>query len=146
FAVGSADFIIDGVGYGGTGSLTLRHVHVTGFGMKGGDGACGGGGGMGAGGAIYVGKLSNNTPTLTIENSTFENNSAVGGNGADYSAPSCIKYPGTSAEAGGGGGGLSGNGGGMVSSTGGAGGGGGSAGNGGLGDDGGGGGGGTVFN
>jgi hypothetical protein len=78
-----------------TGSLTIRNVHVKGFAVKGGDGDSGGGGGMGAGGAIYV-----HGGSLTIENSTFENNGAAGGNGGRR-----VYLPG------GGGGGLGGNGG-----------------------------------
>jgi hypothetical protein len=58
----------------GTGDLTIRNVYVKGFHIKGGDGGKGGGGGgLGAGGAIYVAGGS-----LTVENSTFENNGAVG--------------------------------------------------------------------
>src|SRR5216684_3714315 len=96
-------FAIGPVGPGGafntTGSLTLRNAYIKGFNVKGGDGACGGGGGMGAGGAIYVA-----VGQLTIENSTFEANSATGGNGGVVcSSPSDPN--------GGGGGGLSGNGG-----------------------------------
>jgi hypothetical protein len=80
------------------GDVTLKNVYVKGFHVKGGDGGFGGGGGgLGAGGAIY-----NFGGVLTIENSTFENNGAVGGNGGD----------GTSDNGGGaGGGGLAGNGG-----------------------------------
>jgi hypothetical protein len=61
---------------GTTGNLTLSHVYIKGFHIKGGDGANGGGGGLGVGGAIY------NEGSLTIEYSTFENNGAVGGNGS----------------------------------------------------------------
>jgi hypothetical protein len=79
-----------------TGNLTLRNVYIKGFHVKGGDGGWdGGGGGLGAGGAIW------NEGHLTVENSTFENNGAVGGRGARAG------YYGGS----GGGGGLSGNGG-----------------------------------
>jgi hypothetical protein len=100
----------------GTGNLTLRNVYIKGFHIKGGDGgAGGGGGGLGAGGAIYV-----HEGVLNVENSTFENNGAVGGNGG-------ISTGLTS----GGGGGLSGNGGDGCPTTGG--GGGGSRGNGGKG-------------
>jgi hypothetical protein len=115
----------------GTGDLALRNVYVKGFHIKGGNGGnYGGGGGLGAGGAIFVDGF------LTVENSTFENNGAVGGNGGG------LGYSG-------GGGGLSGNGG-AECSYGSGGGGGGSRGNGGIGGctglkDGGGGGGGTVF-
>ncbi|HEX4824011.1 MAG TPA: choice-of-anchor Q domain-containing protein [Candidatus Polarisedimenticolaceae bacterium] len=99
FAVGSAtvDLSPGGVPRGviGTGNLTIRNAHIKGFAVKGGDGAGGGGGGMGAGGAIYV-----NGGTLTVESSTFEGNSAVGGDGSTN----------FDTVAGGGGGGLSGNG------------------------------------
>lgn len=77
----------------GTGSLRLQNVYIVGFHVKGGDGAGGGGGGLGAGGAIYV-----ESGSLTIENSTFDSNGAVGGKGGGASNP-------------GGGGGLGGNGG-----------------------------------
>ena len=68
----------------GTGGLTLRNVYVKGFHVKGGNGGPegpkhtggGGGGGMGAGGAIYV-----QNGTVVVENSTFDSNSAVGGDG-----------------------------------------------------------------
>ena len=95
FAIGKGN----GSGFAsGTGRLTLRNVYIKGFHIKGGNGgSVGGGGGLGAGGAIYV-----NLGSLTVENSTFENNGAVGGNGDDG-------HVGT--QKGGGGGGLSGNGG-----------------------------------
>src|SRR6266516_7725212 len=77
----------------GTGDLTLRNVYVKDFHIKGGNGGSGGaGGGLGAGGAIY------NEGHLTVENSTFENNGAVGGRGSGIGG--CC----------GGGGGLSGHG------------------------------------
>ncbi len=60
----------------GAGALTLRNVYIRGFHAKGGNGTGGGGGGMGAGGAIYL-----QNGTLTVENSTFDDNGAVGGNG-----------------------------------------------------------------
>ena len=95
----------------GTGDLTLKNVYIKNFHIKGGNGGDGGGGGLGAGGAIY------NEGNLTVENSTFENNGAVGGRGH-------FGFQG-------GGGGLSGDGGnGCIHS---AGGGGGSRGNGGNG-------------
>ena len=77
------------------GDLDLREVHVKGFGIHGGNGADGGGGGMGAGGAIYV-----TEGQLRVQWSTFEGNTATGGDGSflDHFA-------------GGGGGGLSGDGG-----------------------------------
>ena len=126
--------------YSGTGSLTLEDVHVTNFHVKGGNGADGGGGGLGAGGAIYVGKVSDGVPSLTVVNCTFDSNGAVGGNGGNSRA----------SFAGGGGGGLDGNGG--ISADVSGGGGGGSTGDGGSaktnefgGGAGGGGGGGTLF-
>jgi hypothetical protein len=113
FAIGSID---DPDFPQGTGSLTLRNVHVKGFLAKGGDGGDGGGGGLGAGGAIYV-----SVGSLTVENSTFVNNGAVGGNGGSGGR--------------GGGGGMSGNGGrpAAMNAGGGAGGGGGSRADGGTG-------------
>jgi FIMAH domain-containing protein len=123
---------VNGTTYSGIGSLTLQNVYVKNFHVKGGDGRDGGGGGLGAGGAIYV----DDGASLTVDNSTFENNGAVGGNGSSGLE--------------GGGGGLFGNGG-----AGGAGGNGGGGGGGARGDGGketslsdgsnGGGGGGTVF-
>ncbi len=79
------------------GSLDLREVHVKGFAVRGGNGARGGGGGMGAGGAIFV-----HGGSLLVQWSTFEGNTATGGNGSTGS-----QFDG----AGGGGGGLGGNGG-----------------------------------
>jgi hypothetical protein len=125
FAVGTASVDLNPGGtpnvISGTGNLTIRNAHIKGFVVKGGDGASGGGGGMGAGGAIYVdgsgGSESNN---LTVENSTFESNGAIGGDGSFQTT-----------QAGGGGGGLSGMGGRGGSDGGGGGGGGGSRGNGG---------------
>jgi hypothetical protein len=133
FAIGPVNE--SGFAFTGTGDLTLTNAYVKGFHVKGGDGGDSGGGGLGAGGAIYV-----MAARLTIENVTFENNGAVGGNGG-----------GTLVGTSGGGGGLSGNGGQGCSNSGG--GGGGSRGNGGKGGavsqclagGGGGGGGGTVF-
>jgi len=150
FAVGFASLTVNGTTYSGTGNLTLQHIYVKGFHVKGGDGGCGGegggGGGLGAGGAIYLGEASGSgTPGLTVENSTFDSNGAVGGNGGGKNC--------TGGYSGGGGGGLSGNGGGVGDGLEGGGGGGGARGNGGdsghptVGTkDGGGGGGGTVFN
>ena len=109
------------------GDLTIQNLHIKGFMARGGNGGEGGGGGLGAGGAIYV-----RNGTLTIENSTFENNTATGGNGAAT----------TTNAGGGGGGGLGGNGGG--SAVNGGGGGGGGRGNGGVAGNSGGGGGGTA--
>lgn len=100
FAVGSLPstgpqaLVIDGNTYSGGGDLTLKDVYVKGFLVHGGNGASGGGGGLGAGGAIFVDHTG-----LTVENSTFDGNGAVGGNGSAYMST------------GGGGGGLAGNGG-----------------------------------
>ena len=97
FAVGSASIVPNpgNSAVSGRGDLTIRSLYIKGFTTKGGDSATGGGGGMGAGGAIC------NNGTLTVENSTFENNGARGGDGGSHitSGP------------GGGGGGLGGNGG-----------------------------------
>src|SRR5215467_3645218 len=81
FALGSASFFdtLDNKPVSGTGVLTLEAVHIKGFRIKGGDGACGGGGGLGAGGAIYVGKVDSGVPSLAVQNSTFESNFAIGG-------------------------------------------------------------------
>jgi|HubBroStandDraft_1064217.scaffolds.fasta_scaffold30097_2 hypothetical protein len=96
FAVGTATIVTPNGVSSGTGSLTLQNVHITGFHAKGGDGGtCGGGGGLGAGGAIFV-----QDGSLTIQNSTFDSNGAVGGNSTGACSPSSA-----------GGGGLSGNGG-----------------------------------
>ena len=146
FAVGSASIFdtLDNKTVSGTGALRLEGVYIKGFIIKGGDGACGGAGGLGAGGAIYVGKVDSGVPTLDVEDSTFDSNFAVGGNGS-ATIDFCLSRFGPAA--GGGGGGLSGNGGGTGTTGGGGGGGGGSRGNGGSGTfgDGGGGGGGTIF-
>ncbi len=84
------------VGKGG--SLTIRNAYIKGFSTKGGDAGYGaGGGGLGAGGAIYV----TENGAATIQNSTFDSNSAVGGNGTGGGG-----FDG----GGGGGGGLGGNG------------------------------------
>jgi CSLREA domain-containing protein len=126
FSVGSASINVPALGgtaktISGTGQLKINSAYIKNFKAKGGNGASGGGGGMGAGGAIYL-----QSGELTLVNSTFENNSAIGGNGSDE----VTSFP----EPGGGGGGLSGNGGAAVSSgsgaEGGGGGGGGSRGNG----------------
>jgi len=90
FSPGNSRLFAIGSGSGpfslsGTGNLMLSNVYVKGFHIKGGDAdpypdsnvdGGGGGGGLGAGGAIYVSEGS-----LTIDNSTFDNNGAVGGNG-----------------------------------------------------------------
>lgn len=137
FAVGKASIsptrgVLTSGTYSGTGNLTLQDVWIKDFHVKGGDGAGGGGGGMGAGGAIYLAGV------LTVQNSTFSNNSATGGDGSF-----------TADGLGGGGGGLSGNGG-AAPADGGGGGGGGARGSGGTGAphafaEAGGGGGGTAF-
>jgi CSLREA domain-containing protein len=92
---------------GSTGNLTIKNLTLKGFLAQGGNGgAGGGGGGMGAGGVIYV-----QGGQLTVENSTFDSNEAIGGTGG---TPQQIPDPfrgGYYAPAGGGGGGLSGNGG-----------------------------------
>ena len=111
FAIGQASIspttgVVTTGTYSGTGSLTLQDVDVSGFKMKGGDGACGSGGGLGAGGAIYIGKVSSGTPALTIENSTFAGNQAIGGNGANYPQSQCIGKNQQGYFGGGGGGGL----------------------------------------
>ena len=92
-----------------TGNLTLLDLTVRGFATRGGDAggtaaqgsdrAGGAGGGLGAGGAIYV-----RGGRLTVQNCTFEENSAVGGDGSSLIDPS--HYAG-----GGGGGGMYGSGG-----------------------------------
>ena len=121
--------------------LALQNVYIKGFQVKGGDGLGGGGGGLGAGGAIYIGRLpGKDQPSLTIQNSTFDGNSATGGQGGGCG------NPGGTSDCSGGGGGLSGNGGAGEVGLGG-GGGGGSKGDGGAADSSGGagGGGGTVY-
>ena len=115
---------------GTSGQFTLKNVHIKGFLATGGNGADvesdpipGGGGGLGAGGAIYLYGGS-----LVIENSTFDGNGAVGGNGS-------ILVGGVG---GGGGGGLGGNGGSGAAGNGegqGGGGGGGAGGGGQVGED-----------
>jgi len=119
-----------------SGNVVLQDMKISGgraLGGNGGNGRGGGGGGLGAGGGLFV----NAGAAVTIENVTFDGNSAQGGNGGNNSA----------AEGGGGGGGFRGNGGagGNGSSIGGGGAGGGLVGNGGRGSNtgGGGGGGGT---
>lgn len=107
FAVGTAaNYLGTGLTFG-PGALTIQNAYVKGFKVKGfkvkgfkvkgGDGRGGGGGGMGAGGAIYV-----KDGALIIENSTFDSNSAIGGDGSQLK-----DFP----FSGGGGGGLGGNGG-----------------------------------
>ena len=87
----------------GSGHLELHDVRVTGFLAQGGDGGFGsGGGGLGAGGGVYL-----QGGALTVFNSTFDDNGAVGGNGG-------AKGSGDTG-GGGGGGGLAGAGGGEVS-------------------------------
>jgi hypothetical protein len=92
------------------GDLVLNEVHVKGFAARGGDGGeLGGGGGLGAGGAIYV-----HDGSLLVQWSTFEANSATGGNGGGRNSIGGV--------GGGGGGGMGGNGGANSSSGGGGGG------------------------
>lgn len=123
FAIGQATVTTPNGTVYGIGNLTLRNAYIKGFHVKGGDGA---GGGLGAGGAIFV-----QNAALTVENSTFDSNSAIGGNSLSVI---------------GGGGGMGGNGGQSITGTA-AGGGGGARGSGGnSGSHAGGGGGGTVFN
>jgi Divergent InlB B-repeat domain len=145
FTVGYASVLLpDGTVAQGVGSLTLSNIYIRGFTAKGGDGSAGGGGGLGAGGAVFVASsLAGTTPkfagSLTVNNSTFDSNTAAGGNAnPDCSSELCGD--------GGGGGGLGGNGGNaLVGLNTGGGGGGGSRGNGGTStSSGGGGGGGTV--
>lgn len=83
---------------GSDGHLIIRNATVKGFLAQGGDGDSGGGGGMGAGGVAYV----QTGGSLTVENCTFQGNSAVGGNGGENSDSQGL---------GGGGGGAGGNGG-----------------------------------
>ena len=111
FAVGTASIFdtLDNKTVSGTGALTLQNVYIKGFTVKGGGGNCGGGGGLGAGGAVYVGKVADGVPSLTVENSTFDSNFVVGGNGSVHDL-GCNGQFGFSS-AGGGGGGLSGGGG-----------------------------------
>jgi hypothetical protein len=80
------------------GSLTLRNAHLKDFSYHGGTGTWGSGGGMGAGGAIYV-----QGGVLTVENSTFDGNTATGGNGGGKGIDD--------SDSGGGGGGIGGSGG-----------------------------------
>jgi hypothetical protein len=126
---------------GDSGSLTIKEAYIKGFEVQGGDGHDGGGGGMGAGGAVYV-----HGGSLTIEQSTFEQNGALGGDGGPgHVNEGCTP----AASIGGGGGGLGGDGGENLNGCSAAGGGGGSRGDGDLGANsgtnfGGGGGGGTV--
>jgi hypothetical protein len=124
FAVGVWSFASGVPIIPGAGSLSLRNAYIKGFAARGGNGADGGGGGLGAGGAIYV-----HGGALTVENSTFEDNGAFGGNGSRSREN----------RGGGGGGGLSGHGGPSGSNSnfvgGGGGGGGGVRGDGGAGQD-----------
>lgn len=103
-------------GSSGPGTLTLRNVDIKGFSIKGGDGGSGAGGGLGAGGALYV----DTNAGVIVENSTFDSNGAIGGNGGARLplAPVVIGAGGgvfgnggDGCQAGGGGGGSRGNGG-----------------------------------
>jgi uncharacterized repeat protein (TIGR01451 family) len=95
FAIGQATIKTPNGTASGIGGVTIRNAYIKGFHVKGGDGGNGGrggGGGLGAGGAIYV-----QAGALIVENSTFDSNSAAGGNA-------------NAVDFGQGGGGLSGNG------------------------------------
>lgn len=84
---------------GSTGHLTLLDAYLKGFLAHGGYGSPGGGGGgLGAGGAIFV-----HAGEVVIQNSTFEGNAAVGGDGGGADT--------VNDDPGGGGGGLGGPGG-----------------------------------
>src|SRR5262245_21207477 len=74
--VGSQNFRLFTVG--NTGHLTIRRAYIRAFRAQGGKGGPGGGGGLGAGGAIYV-----MGGVLVIEASTFDGNSAYGGEGLE---------------------------------------------------------------
>ena len=86
---------------GSAGHLTIRNAHLKGFMVLGGDGVFGSGGGMGAGGAIYV-----QGGSLTVENTTFDGNTAMGGDGGGVGGQGF-----SASDSGGGGGGLGGSGG-----------------------------------
>lgn len=95
------DYLFRAFAVGPSGNLTLKNVRISGFVARGGDGGYGGGGGgLGAGGGVYV-----HAGSITVLNSTFDNNGAVGGNGGDKS--------GGDTPGGAGGGGFGGNGGGV---------------------------------
>ena len=84
------------------GNLTIQNLHIKGFRTRGGDGGGGGAGGSGGGGLGAGGAIFNRGGNLSIESTTFEANSAVGGSG-DATV--------SDAFAGGGGGGITGDGG-----------------------------------
>jgi List-Bact-rpt repeat protein len=86
---------------GSVGHLTIRDAHLNGFMVRGGDGVFGSGGGTGAGGAIYV-----QGGSLTVENTTFDGNTATGGDGGGVGGQGF-----SDSDSGGGGGGLGGSGG-----------------------------------
>lgn len=86
---------------GSAGHLTIRNAHLEGFSYRGGNGVFGAGGGMGAGGAIYV-----QGGSLTVENTTFDGNTATGGGGGGVGGQGF-----SDSDSGGGGGGLGGSGG-----------------------------------
>lgn len=86
---------------GSAGHLTIRNAHLNGFAVRGGHGLFGGGGGMGAGGAIYV-----QGGALLVENTTFDGNTATGGDGGGSGGEGF-----SASDSGGGGGGLDGSGG-----------------------------------
>ncbi len=98
---GGFNFRLFAVGSGGL--LTIQTAYIKNFLARGGDGGDGGGGGgMGAGGAIYV-----KDGSLVIQNSTFQNNAALGGSGGKANS--------TQGSGGGGMGGSGGTGGGFCS-------------------------------
>ena len=86
---------------GSAGHLTIRNAHLKGFSYRAGNGVFGAGGGMGAGGAIYV-----QGGSLTVENTTFDGNTATGGDGGGVGGQGF-----SDSDSGGGGGGLGGSGG-----------------------------------
>ena len=61
---------------GPTGNLTIKRAYIRGFYAQGGNGGNGGGGGLGAGGAVFV-----MDGRLVVEDSTFQENWAIGGTG-----------------------------------------------------------------
>jgi hypothetical protein len=82
---------------GPAGNLTIHNTYIKGFFVLGGyGGPGGGGGGMGAGGAVYI-----RGGILIVENTTFDGNAAVGGNGGGLD----IYDDGSTGHGGGGGGG-----------------------------------------
>jgi hypothetical protein len=80
FTVGFDQLGLAGGAISGWGSLTLQSVTIQGFTVKGGDGSYGAGGGLGAGAAVYVDGSDSSSLGLTVVDSTFQGNGAVGGN------------------------------------------------------------------